>query len=225
MAEIDNNLLNSIDSLGLSKKEEPKSTGEMGQDEFMQLMLAQLENQDPLEPMEDSEFLSQIAQFSTVEGIDALQTSADQLVGSLQASQALQASTLVGRSVLVPTNSGTLNAGEPITGSIELTSSTPQLMLKITDSSGQLVREIPMGAHPSGQVAFSWDGYSDSGVMMPPGSYGVSAEALIGGETQAVSAYVATQVESVTLQQGSADPILNLAGTGPMALSSVRQIM
>ena len=84
-------------------KTEPKDKS-LGQDEFLELMMTQLQNQDPLNPAESGEFLSQIAQFGTVNGITELQQSFSTLASSLQSNQALQASTMVGRSVLVENN-------------------------------------------------------------------------------------------------------------------------
>ena len=86
------------------KQPEKKANDELGQSEFLDLMIAQLQHQDPLNPADSGEFLGQLAQFGTVNGITELQNSFADLATSLQSSQALQASTLVGRNVLIPGN-------------------------------------------------------------------------------------------------------------------------
>ena len=101
-----------LDQFALRETETNRDQGELGQAEFFDLMVTQLKNQDPFKPMESGEFLGQIAQFSTVDGIGGLQRSFESLAGSLQSSQALQASTMVGRSVALPGDTLRLEAGQ-----------------------------------------------------------------------------------------------------------------
>ncbi len=211
-----------LESLAL-KKEEASSNQSLGQQEFMELMVAQLNNQDPTKPMENADFLSQLAQFGTVNGITELQTSVQSLASSLQSNQALQASTMVGRSVFVPSNSAVLSGGEGVEGAISLTGSTSQLNLSIKDSAGQVVKEMSLGAQGEGDVSFKWDGLDDSGSALPDGAYTLTAEALVDGETVAMDTAVKAQVNSVTLS-GTNGPILNLAGLGSVSISDVKQI-
>lgn len=211
-----------LESLAL-KKEEASSNQSLGQQEFMELMVAQLNNQDPTKPMENADFLSQLAQFGTVNGITELQTSVQSLASSLQSNQALQASTMVGRSVFVPSNSVVLSGGEGVEGAISLTGSTSQLNLSIKDSAGQVVKEMSLGAQGEGDVSFKWDGLDDSGSALPDGAYTLTAEALVDGETVAMDTAVKAQVNSVTLS-GTNGPILNLAGLGSVSISDVKQI-
>jgi flagellar basal-body rod modification protein FlgD len=216
---------NVFDKLGLSVTKQSEEKNDYGQSDFMELMLAQMNNQNPLDPMENGEFLTQIAQFNTASGIEELNNSFSLLAGSLNSSQALQASTLVGRSVLVPGNSGMLETTGTLDGVIDMPSSTTSLRLNVYDGGGQLVRSVDMGQRSAGETAFSWDGNSDSGVRMPAGTYNLSAEAVIDGEVQAVNTLMGARVESVTLGQGGEEPTLNLSGMGSIAFSQVRQIM
>lgn len=206
------------------KTPETKSANEMGEEQFMELMLAQMNHQDPFSPMENGEFLAQIAQFSTVNGIQDLQSSFDQFASSIQSSQALQASTLVGRSVLVPSETGVLPVDGPLQGEVDLPASTGNLVVQVQDASGQVVQNIPLGAQPAGRVAFQWDGTDESGQIMPPGQYYLTANAYVDGETQAVPTLTSARVDSVTLGQNGGEPILNLSGMGSMKFSSVREI-
>ena len=118
---------------------------ELGQTEFLELMTAQLENQDPFKPLENGDFLAQIAQFSTVSGIGDLQKSFDKLSTSLVSNQALQAANLVGHKVLAPTGTVGLTQGGSVKGSIELPAASSQVTINVLDRSGQTIRELCPG--------------------------------------------------------------------------------
>jgi len=219
----DNNAI-AFERLGLAGTKEGPQSAKLGQEAFLELMMTQLKNQDPFKPMESGEFLSQIAQFSSVTGIQDLQSSFSTLSSSLTSNQALQASSLVGRTVLVPQQTALLGEGGSISGTVDLPSSTPELVLNIHDPSGQLVRRISLGQQADGQIPFAWDGRNDAGNPVPAGIYQVSATALVGGEPVAVEALTNARVDSVTLGRSGEGITLNLAGLGSLALSEVRQI-
>jgi flagellar basal-body rod modification protein FlgD len=197
---------------------------ELGQEEFLKLMTAQLQNQDPTKPMESGEFLSQISQFSTVEGIGDLNDKFEALSQSLVSNQALQATNLVGRQVLAPTGLATLTAGSGITGSAELPAASSDVAVNIYDQAGQLVRRLELGSQAAGPVAFQWDGLRDDGQFATPGTYFVSAEAGVNGSTEAVETLLASEVRSVTLSN-SGGLLLDLNGIGSLDFSEVRQIL
>ena len=213
-----------LQSLGLARQPMAKSA-KLGQDEFLKLMVTQLKNQDPMKPLASGEFLSQIAQFSTVTGIQDLQASFRALSGSLYSNQALQASSLVGRTVLVPSASGLLPSGGSLNGAVDLTAGTPQLTVGVYDSSGQLVRRMSLGTQASGQVSFSWNGLTDAGTQAAPGVYRMKAEAEIDGRSVAMDTLAASKVESVVLGQPGGGIQLNLTGLGSIDFAAVRQIM
>jgi flagellar basal-body rod modification protein FlgD len=223
MSTIDNNTA-LLDSLGLLRQDQ-KSTAsnELGADDFMKLMIAQMQNQDPMSPMDNGDFIAQLAQFSASSGIQDLNTSFSSLSSSLQSYQALQASSLVGRSVLVSSGNGMLDAGGTVDGKINLSATTQQLSLGVYDQSGVLVRRIPMGMQSAGAVPFRWDGIGDDGNAVPAGVYELRAEALVDGETTAMETLVFSDVESVSLS-ARGGVLLNLAGIGTADLSDVYQI-
>jgi flagellar basal-body rod modification protein FlgD len=225
MSTIDPTSSNPYEAMGLTSSKSDVKAGDDLQDQFMTLLLTQMKNQDPLKPMENGEFLAQLAQINTVNGIQDLQKSFSDFASSMQTNQALQASGLVGRSVLVASETGVLSQGASLDGQINLPQSTTGLSMDIYDMSGQAVRHIDMGAHGAGPVRFSWDGKTDGGAPLPSGSYTVKANAQIHGHNQAISTYVAAHVDSVTLGQGGAAPTLNLAGLGAIPLAQVQQIM
>ena len=201
-----------------------ESAKALGQADFIELLVAQIKNQDPTEPLDPSQCMSQLAQFSTVNGIQEMKDSFDSLAGRLSSEQSLQAAGLVGRDVLVPGGLGLLTAGGSISGQVDLPQSTSQLNLRIMDEYGVEVRHLSLGGNGEGPVQFQWDGIADDGSSVLPGRYRVIAEALIDGELQAVEASVDTRVASVTLNQDGSAPLLNLESGDSMPLSNVQKI-
>lgn len=222
---IDNDALS---SLGLRSvydtQAQSNPNNKLGQEAFMELLVAQMRNQDPMQPMENGEFLSQIAQFTAVSGIEDLQKSFKELSQSLVSNQALQAANLVGRDVLAPTGIGVLPQGGVIRGSVELETASPQVAVNIYDSAGQLVRSLPLGSQAAGSVQYQWDGLRDDGTYAAPGTYLISAQAEFDGRDEAVEALVANRVDGVTLGQGGG-LLLDLAGVGPLDFAQVKQIL
>ncbi|MCC5810663.1 MAG: flagellar hook assembly protein FlgD [Ectothiorhodospiraceae bacterium] len=201
-----------------------QGNSELGQDQFLKLMITQFQNQDPFQPMESGEFLGQLAHFTTANGIGELQKSFDKFAGHMMTDQALRAAPLVGRDVLVESGHGYLGEDQPLKGAVKLPSSVEQLTLKIHNSSGELVREIPMGQQSAGQLEFSWDGKNASGQQLPAGTYKVSAEGYSEGKTTGFDILASARVTSVSLGQNGESPTLNLQGLGEMKLSAVRHI-
>lgn len=218
-------ILNGVDSLSSDRlKTEPEKKS-LGQDEFLELMMTQLRNQDPLNPAESGEFLSQIAQFGTVNGITELQQSFSSLASSLQSNQALQASTMVGRSVLVEHNALQLGASGDANAAVELPQSVADLQVSIVDKSGELIQQLNLGPQGAGLVDIQWNGANTLGERMPPDSYVVQATALFGGRNQAVPTLVEAPVESVSLSPDGGEPTLNLSNIGGISLNSIRRVL
>ncbi len=218
---------NGIQELGfrssaeLAKKAPQK---ELGQADFLKLMTAQLQNQDPSKPMESGDFLNQISQFSAVEGIGELNDKFEALGQSLVSNQALQAANLVGREVLAPTGLAALKEGSAISGSAELPAASADVGVNIFDQSGQLVRRLELGSQAAGPASFRWDGLKDNGEFAAPGTYFVSADAAVNGSTEAVETLVASEVRSVTLSN-SGGLLLDLDGIGSLDFAEVRKIL
>jgi len=213
-----------LEHLALKQPEKKDDSG-LDQDAFLELMLTQIQHQDPLNPMESGDFLSQMAQFGTVNGITELNTSFATLSSSLQSSQALQASTMVGNTVLVPGDKSALVSGGQISGAIDLNNSTSNLLLNITDATGQSVRQVDLGSHGGGLAKFTWDGLDNNGNALPGGTYSIQAAALINSEAVAQSVLVNAKVDSVSLSKSGGEPLLNLNGLGTVSISEVREIM
>ena len=157
---------------------------ELGKTAFLQLMIAQISNQDPLEPAKNEAFIAQLAQFSSVEGIQNLNESMDSLVGSLRGSLAMDAAGLVGRNVLIPTDQTALNTQGGMGGSIQLSEPVGDLVLEIQNQQGQVVQTLEFGARPQGEQRFSWDGITSGGEAVEQGFYRVAAYGDVGGVRQ-----------------------------------------
>jgi flagellar basal-body rod modification protein FlgD len=217
-----------LSGLGLTSVQESQAktsnTNELSSDNFMELLIAQIQNQDPMKPMDNAEFLSQIATINQVSGIQELNDSFKDLSNSLVSNQALQAASLIGREVLAPTGLGVLQQGGAIRGSVELPSASPKVAVTIYDSAGQAIRRLELGSQASGDVAFKWDGLREDGTYAAPGTYLISAEAEFSGKNEAVEAFVANQVSGVTLGS-SGGLLLDLNGVGLMDFNQVKQIL
>jgi len=219
--------LDTLSSFGLGTQKSSssnKTENELGQEQFLELMIAQIQNQDPFKPLENGEFLTQIAQFSTVSGVQDLQESFSSLAGSLSSNQALQASALVGRSVLVPSDAGVLNAGGTVQGSVELQESSGEVRLQVFNAAGEVVRTLPLGAQQAGSVGFTWDGTADDGTVVNPGLYRITASSVKNGEQEALETFISDRVESVTLGRAGEGTILNLASLGATDFKIIQEI-
>ena len=214
-----------LSELGISAPRQDTARGndQLGQEEFLQLLTTQMQNQDPFSPMENGEFMGQIAQFSSVTGIQEMSRSMETLASNLTSNEALQAATLVDRAVLAEGDVGYLPEGGEMGAAVELESSVPGLAVGIYDPMGQLVRHVELGNQQRGTVQFTWDGTMDNGNMARPGLYTIRAESHGPGiEPAAERTLIAGRVGSVSLEQGGA--VLNLEQIGPVNFSAVRQI-
>lgn len=194
---------------------------ELGQTQFLELMLAQLRNQDPLDPADNEAFVAQLAQFSTLEGITNLNDSVASMGSAIRSQLTLQSAGLVGRSVLVPTNT-TLMEGAGLVGNIELSQSTANLSVEIAGQAGETIRRLELGAQSAGSLRFQWDGTDENGAALPPGIYQVRATSLIEGEAVQQEVRLPERVVSVTLADDGAR--VNLAGGTDVSVTDISEI-
>lgn len=221
--------MNPYSSIGLSTTQSAANKANtekksLGQDEFLELMTTQLRNQDPMEPMDNGEFLAQIAQFGTVNGINELLSSFQDLSTNLQSSQALQASNLIGRSVLVEHDEGYLSATGTMQGAAELPDSA-DVTVNIYDTSGQVVNRIELGSQSPGLVPFVWDGTTLSGERAVSGRYRIEVEATRFGESESLAPMVASSVTSLTLGGIGREMQVELDHLGQVNFSQINQIL
>jgi flagellar basal-body rod modification protein FlgD len=211
------------DQFKIKNPESAQKKNELDQDDFLKLMTTELTHQDPFEPMDNGEFLSQIAQFSTVDGITDLNESFSSLSTSMQSNRALQASAMVGRDVLVPGDQLPLTDSN-MDGGIQVPATVNNLSLNIYDSAGQLVAQQNLGTHQKGVVRFKWDGEQSDGPHASSGVYTVKAEALVDGKSEEFEILGDQRVESVSLNKGSEGLTLNLANQSSISINKVIQI-
>lgn len=219
------------DNLSISKRTEAKkNTNELGQAAFLELMITQMNNQNPLSPQDNTEFVAQLAQFSSVEGLERLNKS----FNSFMSNNALQASSLVGRSVNVESEKSTLVKGGIVAGSVDLAYATQNLKINIYDDNGSLVQNIPIGEAPRGEMVFRWDGQNmelngelldwEAGddAIAAAGEYRFEITADQNGKNEALKTSLSANVNSVTIGENGA-LILNLAGIGAVDANKVKQ--
>jgi flagellar basal-body rod modification protein FlgD len=195
----------------------------LGIDSFLTLMTAQLKNQDPLKPLEGTEFISQLAEFGTVSGVQSMQTSLETLAASLRSTQTLNGSTMIGRDILASADSFDHTQGGTVGGQIDVPSGTTSLQLRITDSSGAVVREIQLET-AEGAQNFTWDGLRSDGTQAESDTYDIEAVATVQGETGSLEVLMAGRVSSVSLDATGTNLSLNTSTLGPISMADVRRV-
>lgn len=216
-----------LDALSF-KKEEPQKAGKdsLGQADFLQLLITQLENQDPLSPQDNTAFVAQLAQFSSLQGIENLNENFSAMSSTLKSNQAIQGSSLVGRLVFVEGSNARLDAeaGMPIVASAEVIEPIDDMLINVYDRFGTLVHQKLAGYQDPGEVNFTWNGQMDNGLTAPPGIYKIEAMGLVDGETRGMPVSIAANVNSVTIGAGG-ELTLNVDGVGPMGINDVKEIL
>jgi flagellar basal-body rod modification protein FlgD len=195
----------------------------LGQNEFLKLMMAQLKNQDPTKPLDPTQFVGQLAQFSTVTGIQNMQTSIEDLVSSMRSSQMLGGSSLVGHDVLAPATTASITSGGTVSGAADVPAGATSMQVQVLDASGQLVRTFSV-APQSGLTDFTWDGATSTGEAAPTGTYTFKVIAGSGSESTSLDPLLSSRVNSVTIDPSTSQLTLN-TNSGSLALASVRRVM
>lgn len=193
---------------------------------FLKLLVTQLNNQDPLNPMQNAELTSQLAQMSTVSGIEKLNSTLSGLVNQTGSNQVLQAASLIGYNVLSPGDTLTTKTPEagkdPATQAfaVQLPGTASDVEIKIVDSTGKVVRTIDAGSMTEGVNAVTWDGKDDVGNVVPAGAYRFTVDATNSGATVKATALTFSQVAAV--KQGTSGVTLELSSGASIGLSDVR---
>lgn len=203
---------------------EAASTGSLGQKDFLRLMVAQVKNQDSMQPQPNDEFLPQLAQFSTNGGVTKMQESLRQMASSLQSNQALQASALVGRKVLVHSDHLSLGAAGDVNVAIDMLAGLSNLTASVYSESGDLVKTILLRQPDPGFFQFGWDGTGQNNQRSAMGNYKVEVRGIYGGKEVSLKTMTSANVDSVSLGQNGEGLRLNVAGVGFVPLDKVRQI-
>ncbi len=218
-----------LNNIGLKSNKElvnaqAASKGKLGQEQFLKLMVTQIQNQDPFKPMENGDFLSQIAQFGTVSGIEDLQKSFSGLSTALISNQATQASSLIGRSIVVETENFNLLSGKNLKGLVDMSSASTSVAVDILDASNQVIKTIQLGPQSKGLVNFTWDGTNSQNQAVPAGNYKMVARANIGGKDVAMQTLIQEKVESVSIGNTQQGLLLNTASKSTYGFNQVKQV-
>lgn len=198
---------------------------QLKQEDFFALLTEQLANQDPTKPVDNDQLVAQMTSFTTADGISQLNEKFEGFAASMTSNQALQASSLIGQSVLVTGNIGHMaNEGDGLSGVIISEQTSQETQIAIQNASGEVVRTIDIGTQPPGNIQFSWDGTDSAGNQMPPGDYGFTVQGKIFGESTALPTAINRHVDSVSLSGAGAGVVLNLDGDVSIRLDDVIQI-
>jgi flagellar basal-body rod modification protein FlgD len=215
--QVSQSLLDSVNGV----KNSAKTATDEAQDRFMTLLVTQMKNQDPLNPLDNAQVTSQLAQLSTVTGINKLNNTLETMMSNAQASQSLQASSLIGHDVLVSGSQIHFDGSAGYFG-VELPASTDNLTVTISDSAGNPLRQISLGKQNEGIIPLSWDGYSDTGTRAASGDYKFTVSATTGGESATVNTLSLEKINSIT---SSATGVkLNLSNASAVTTNDLKQI-
>jgi flagellar basal-body rod modification protein FlgD len=199
-----------------------ESSAAATEDRFLKLLVTQMKNQDPLNPMDNAQVTSQMAQLSTVSGIDKLNATLQALSDSMSMGQSLSATSMIGHGVLISGSAITLKDGKAI-GGIELTQPADSVKILVQDAAGNIVSTLQMGPQKAGVTPLAWDGLTDAGTPAVNGTYKFSAEAMAASNKIDVNTLTFGMVNAVT--PGTNGATLNVGTAGSVAMSAVKQII
>ncbi len=202
-------------------KNAAKTSANATQDRFMTLLVAQMKNQDPLNPMDNAQMTSQMAQLSTVSGIEKLNTTLESLISNTQLSQSYQAANMIGRAVLAPGNQLYLQNNQSIYG-VNLATAADNITVTVRNALGATVNTIALGAKPAGQSSMQWNGTTDTGEMAPDGIYTFEVKATLQGQSVTAGALNYSQVQSIS--NGTDGVKLNLSDLTSIFARDAKQI-
>ena len=211
-----------VASLGTSKAKTSGTTADEIQDRFLKLLTTQLRNQDPLNPLDNSQMTSQLAQINTISGIEKTNATLSKMLDIYNNGQGVQAAGLIGKYVLVAGNSLTL-ADKVAAGGVQLKEAADQVTVSVLDKAGNVVQTQKLGAHEAGNLAFTWDGKKSDGTQLADGEYRFSVTATRGDNKVSATTLQLGMVNAVTRSNGSF--LLDLGKAGQVSIDDVQQII
>jgi len=197
---------------------------QLQQEDFFSLLSQQLAYQDPFKPVDNSEMIAQMASFTTAEGISSMATEFAGMKEVLNSSKALEASALVGKKVLIPSNEGHLSGEGNLSGAVTTPRGAYNVMVRVENEAGVVVRSLSIGDIGAGNRRFSWDGLSENGDRLPEGKYSFNTTGMVNGQGEELTTASYAHVQSVSLGGGTAGVNLNLRGLGGIKLSDAIEV-
>ncbi len=195
----------------------------LGQSDFLKLMTAQMQNQDPFNPVDNTQMVAQMAQFSSLAGISEMSSTLKGISEKLGTTSVSDASSYIGKTVLTAGDTAYGRTGGGIAGAVELSGAASDVKVTIESESGEVLKQVSLGAQPQGTVAYDWDGKTEAGADAGSGPFKVSVSAQNKGATVGATGLVWAPVQSVSVPT-SGTPTLNVAGIGTVAVAAVREI-
>jgi len=199
-----------------------KGSSQEVQDRFMTLLVTQMKNQDPLNPMDNAQMTSQLAQLSTVTGIDKLNSTMESLINSVQSSQSFQAADMIGRAVLVDASSFRLNQSMSAFA-VNLPSNVDNLTVSVVDNAGQTVKAFNLGAQRAGATPLNWNGLDTLGNQLADGVYKIKAEGTLAGKAVDIGTQAYAGVLSIS--KDNSGILLNLDNGASVYTNQVAKII
>ena len=198
---------------------------QLTQEDFFAMLTEQLANQDPTAPVDNDQMVAQMTSFTMADGISQLNEKFESFAASMSSGQALQASTLIGRDVLVQANVGFMGSkGDGISGVVVNEETVQNMKINIENQYGEVIETISVGIQEAGNVEFEWDGRDRHGNEMPAGEYVINATGEINGEGVQLNTAINRHVGSVSLTGSGQGVILNLDGDVSINLTDVLKI-
>ena len=204
--------------------EAEENNGILTQEDFFALLTAELASQDPTEPTDNNEMISQMTAFSTTDGVANLNDQFTSFASTMSSSQALQASSLVGRSVLVDDNVFGLSEGDDVIGKIVTDENASNINIYVENTAGEIIQTVAVGDMTAGESNFTWNGLDGNGNPAPTGAYRFRVAGLVNGQASELQAMTYRKVDSVTLSGAGGNIVLNLNGGSSMALQDVVEV-
>jgi len=193
------------------------------QNQFMTLLVTQLKNQDPLNPMDNAQMTSQMAQINTVSGINQLNTTLQALAASMTPNQTVQAASMIGHGAMVPGSGVDLVSGSTAFGGFTLPGPSDKTTVSIYNGSGALVNTLNLGAQATGLTDWQWDGKDSAGAAAATGSYTFKVTASLAGSAIPATTLQYGMVNSAT--QGAGGLTLGVGSLQNVAMSQIQQIL
>ncbi|UZK65315.1 flagellar hook assembly protein FlgD [Sphingomonas sp. M1-B02] len=196
---------------------------EMDQNDFLTLMTAQLKNQDPFEPVDNTQMVAQMAQFSSLSGITEMSTTLKAIASKLSGTSLSDALGYVGKTVLTEGSTAYPREAGGIAGAVALEKAATDVSVTISDADGKTLKTLVLGKQDAGAVAFDWDGKNAAGEDAGEGPFTVKVSARNADGAVNAAPLVWAPVSTVSLG-ADGQPVLTLPGVGQVPLSAVWQV-
>ena len=196
----------------------------MGQQQFLQLFTAQLQNQNPLDPVKNEAFVAQLAQFSQLEALTNMQTSLDSFVNSMSSERLLGSANLIGKSVAVANTPVNYQGQASVQGVIPLPAGASGIGVQVMNANGQVVRNMIFGAQTPGDFSLAWDGMDDNGMPVPHGAYRLTASAVSDGTTAQVPVSTVVPITAVLTDPADGSVQVEVQGGTTIALTDIKRV-